>query len=138
MFNLKIADVNLVSQEITVQGATSKSGNTRIIPLTDEALNTLKEWIKQTDPQERVFPSPVTGGRFDNIRKAWSALLKKAAVENFRFHDLRHTFASNLVMKGLDLFTVKEFLGHANIETTQRYAHLAPDHKSKAIQLLNS
>ena len=85
----------------------------------------------------RVFPSPVTGERLDNVNTAWREIMKKAQVTGFRFHDLRHTFASNLVMLGADLTTVRELLGHADIETTLRYAHLAPEHKAATVALLS-
>ena len=71
-----------------------------------------------------------------NINKSWAALMELAALDNFRFHDLRHHFASRLVMAGVDLYTVKELLGHSDFEMTQRYAHLAPEHKAAAVEKL--
>ncbi|MCX5718902.1 MAG: tyrosine-type recombinase/integrase, partial [Nitrospirae bacterium] len=61
-----------------------------------------------------------------------------AKVRDFHFHDLRHTFASHLVMAGVDLTTVKELLGHRDIKMTLRYAHLAPAHKAKALDILDN
>ena len=55
-----------------------------------------------------------------------------------RFHDLRHTFASHLVMHGVDIKTVQELLGHHNLTMTMRYSHLAPAHASRAIQILDT
>lgn len=140
-FGLEERDVDLKKSEIVIRGGISKSGKSRIIPMTEECLSTLKLWIdlkrQNQDSSSLVFPSPVTGSRFNNINSAWRGIVGAAKVQNFRFHDLRHTFASKLVMKGADLYVVKELLGHASIETTQRYAHLAPEHKAKTMELLN-
>jgi len=62
--------------------------------------------------------------------------VKKSGIVNFHFHDLRHTFASQLVMSGVDLNTVREFLGHKSLEMTLRYSHLSPDHKKRAVDIL--
>lgn len=66
------------------------------------------------------------------------SVLKRAGIKDFRFHDCRHTFASQLVMSGVDLTTVKELLGHKDIKMTLRYAHLAPAHKKKAVNVLDA
>ena len=63
-------------------------------------------------------------------------IAKKAGLEGIRFHDLRHTFASHLVMNGVDLATVRGLLGHKTITMTLRYAHLSPDHKRGAVEKL--
>ncbi|MCP5160691.1 MAG: tyrosine-type recombinase/integrase [Hahellaceae bacterium] len=68
---------------------------------------------------------------------SWSGLLESAGISNFRFHDLRHSFASKLVMKGVDLNTVIELLGYREISMAIRYAHLAPEHKTAAVAVLN-
>ncbi len=64
--------------------------------------------------------------------------MKKAEIEDFCFHDLRHTFASHLVMAGVPLLTVAELLGHKSIDMTKRYSHLSPNHKAAAVRVLDA
>ena len=82
------------------------------------------------------FQTEENGQRSRRSKTAWAPLLKRASIEAFRFHDLRHTFASKLVMAGVDLNTVRELLGHADLKMTLRYAHLAPEIKAAAVEKL--
>lgn len=84
-----------------------------------------------------VFCRP-DGKPYLNVRKSFDATLKKCDIIDFHFHDLRHTFASHLVMSGIDIKTVQELLGHKSIEMTLRYSHLSPDHKRKAVDVLGN
>jgi site-specific recombinase XerD len=86
-----------------------------------------------------VFPLPGKQGQpWQDFRKRFKSAVTKANIDNFRFHDIRHTFASHLVMAGVDLMTVKELLGHASLTMTMRYSHLAPDHRMRAIKTLDT
>ena len=128
-------DVDFNTSILTVRGSTSKAGNTRHIPLNAVAKSCLEIWKKQTAGFDVVFASP-DGKTRDNIKKAWKGLLNASQITNFRWHDLRHHFASKLVMAGVDLNTVRELLGHADLKMTLRYAHLAPEHKANAVAKL--
>lgn len=139
LFGLTWAEVSLDRRELTIDGAKAKSGQTRHIPLNDEAHAVLTDWKAQRDPAEKsplVFPSR-DGAEFNNVRKSWEGALTAAEIADFRWHDLRHTFASKLVMAGVDLNTVRELLGHSDIKMTLRYAHLAPEHKAAAVAKLS-
>jgi integrase len=107
-----------------VEGRTAKSGKTRHVPLNAEALGMLRKWRENSTDEGLVFPGK-DSKRLDNVQTAWENLLKEVSIKGFRFHDLRHTFASKLVMAGVDLNTVRELLGHEDIKMTLRYAHLA-------------
>ena len=78
-----------------------------------------------------VFPSETRPGQHFEVRKHWCAALDTAGIEDFRFHDLRHSAASYLVMNGATLNETAEVLGHKSIQTTMRYAHLSTEHKAK-------
>ena len=135
LFSLRWDHVNLDKAMITVAGDNAKSGKTRHIPLNSEALYALRTWNKQYSNYELVFPNK-EGKQIDNVRKSWASILKKSNIINFRWHDLRHHFASKLVMAGVDLNTVRELLGHSDLSVTLRYAHLAPEHKAEAVAKL--
>ena len=74
------------------------------------------------------------GMPYRSFRTAFERAVRLAGIADFTFHDLRHTFASRLVMAGVDLPTVKELLGHKDISMTMRYAHLSSDHKQAAVK----
>lgn len=132
VFNLQWTDINFHTKTLTVQGATAKSGETRHIPLNSEALEVLNTWKEQTNNKGLIFPNK-DGKPFTTIKTAWNKVLADAKIKGFRWHDLRHDFASKLVMSGVPLNTVRELLGHSDLSTTLRYAHLAPDHKADAV-----
>jgi integrase len=120
---------------ISVLASHSKGNTTRTIPLNAESLEVLLE-IKPEHAKGLVFKSPITGGKFDNVKKAWAEVTKSAEIPDLRWHDLRHDFASQLVMAGVSLYTVQKLLGHANARMTQRYAKLAPSTLADAVNLL--
>lgn len=136
VFNLTWPDIDLVNNTVTVEGSTSKSGQTRHIQLNIEARWVMSEWKKQQSSEGFVFPGK-SGFRLDNVNKSWRGLLAMAKVEAFRWHDLRHTFASKLAMAGVPLNTIRVLLGHSNLDMTVRYAHLAPDSTAAAVELLS-
>lgn len=127
---LKWSSVDLQRKILTVEGDTAKSEQTRHVPLNAEALDVLKKWRAQTPENERVIPVDTS------MKKAWGALLQRAKITNFRWHDMRHHFASRLVQAGVPLNTVRELLGHGSLAMTLRYAHLAPDQKHEAVAKL--
>ena len=127
---LRWANVDMKGKQLTVEGATAKAGQTRHIPLNDEALDVLKKWKEQAPAGDRVIAVD-TG-----FKTAWASLLERAKITKFRWHDLRHHFASRLVQAGVPLNTVRELLGHGSMAMTLRYAHLAPDQKAEAVALL--
>jgi site-specific recombinase XerD len=83
-----------------------------------------------------VFVGQKPGGRLKDLPNDWEGLLLTAQIEDFRWHDLRHTFAGRLVMSGVDLYTVCRLLGHQDIKMTMRYAHLAPGYMKAAVNIL--
>ena len=136
LFSLTCRDIDLEQTNLTVQGGRAKSGRTRHIPLNAEAIEVLRGWIGQAEDRNGlVFPGR-DGRPFNNVRRSWLGVLRQAGIERFRWHDLRHTFASRLVTASVDLNTVRELLGHADYQMTLRYAHLAPEHKAAAVARL--
>ena len=126
----KTQDFDLVRGDWVVP--VPKSGQRRHIPLSPLALETVwaalsfkSEQSQSVRESEYLFANPQTGRAFVQIFFSWDKARKAANLEHFRMHDLRHSFASAMVNSGMTLYDVKQILGHSNIKTTQRYAHLS-------------
>jgi site-specific recombinase XerD len=140
LFGLEWRDVNFKEKILTLREEIEKSDKTRYMFLNDTAYDVLYKWKEQsikTGPNALIFPSPQTGKKMGSCKSAWEALLERAGIEDFRWHDMRHDFASQLVMEGVDLNTVRELMGHASLKMTLRYAHLAPENKLQAVKVLD-
>lgn len=115
----------------------TKNGERREIPINDTLRYTLQGLTRRLDIPY-VFHDSVTGKRYQDVKRGFKSACRRAGIKDFRFHDLRHTFASHLIMAGIDLTTVKELLGHKTLAMTLRYSHLAPSHKVKAVNVLDN
>ncbi len=107
----------------------------RQIPI-NETLSSLFQSLLRHINSDYVFCDK-EGNPYKEVKRSFNYALRKAGIEDFRFHDLRHSFASRLVMKGASLKAVQELLGHRDIKMTMRYAHLADDVKKDAVKLLD-
>ncbi len=113
----------------------TKTRESRSIPMNRSLAEVLRRHPRRLDTPYLFYDSK--GEPFENIEKWFLRLRRRMRIPHFRFHDLRHTFASTLVMAGVDIRTVAELLGHKDISMTMRYAHVAPDHMSKAVAVLD-
>lgn len=125
----------------------SKTGEPRAVELNAVAFEALRA-LPSRNRSEWVYPAPAGPKRgktarvkpehltWPSIRVAFETAVKSAKIPNFRWHDLRHTFASRLVMRGVDLRTVMDLMGHRTLSMVQRYAHLTPDHRQNAVSKL--
>ena len=139
ILNLKWEQVDLRHGFILLDK--TKSGKRREVPINQtlrETLHSIPRKIADGTDNPYVFINPNTGKPFREVKKSFSSALRRAGIKDFRFHDLRHTYASLAVMAGIDLTTVKELLGHADIKMTLKYSHLAPAHKVAAAAKMDS
>jgi integrase len=126
ILNLRRRDIDLENKYISIPD--SKSGKRRDIYINDFLHGELSAWLENLKG-EKVFP-------VEDFKKSFRSACNRAGIMDFRFHDIRHTFASHLVMEGIDLTTVKELMGHSNVQMTTRYSHLSPGHKRDAVNCL--
>lgn len=127
-------NIDFRAKSLTVTGETSKTTNTRHVPLNPEILEVLKVWRKQTS-SELVF-SGKNGNSIGSIKTAFKKVLEEACIKDFRFHDLRHSFASHLAQKGVPLYSIQKLTGHKTLQMVQRYAHLSEQNLRDAVGLL--
>lgn len=121
-------DVDFARGRITLHE--TKNGERRAVPLTSHALEVMRDWskVRRLDTA-RVFPA--------DIRTAWESARRKASIEDFRFHDLRHCAASYLAMNGASLAEIAEVLGHKTLSMVKRYAHMSDSHTAAVVERMN-
>lgn len=132
--NIKWKNVDLENGFITLE--TSKNGDRRVVPIPDQVSHYLISLSKPQSSEVFIFPSKDPNKRHpaSMIRKAFEKALRGSNIENFRYHDLRHTCASHLAMNGATQGELMEILGHRSPSMTRRYAHFSKEHISKLMQ----
>jgi len=118
------SDIDFASHQWRIEF--NKSGKTRYVPLSAGAESLLHS-IDQVPGVDHIFFNPDTMLPYVNIFHAWNRVRKAAGIQDVRTHDLRHSHASFLVNKGRPIYEVQKILGHSNVKTTERYAHLSND-----------
>jgi integrase len=141
IFDMRWQDVNFDHGIINVRG---KGAISRQAYMTADLARALWEWPRGQSGY--VFEDRKHGGRIREVSGAFDQAVKKVGLndrlshqdskQRVVFHTLRHTFASWLALAGCDIFTIKELMGHSNIEMTMRYAHLIPDQKRRFVELV--
>lgn len=135
LMRLRWADVDMDRQMATLHE--TKNGDRRALVFTGPAAEALRQWsqVRRIDT-DLVFPSPTGKAVFPE--RAWKAALAAAGITDFRFHDLRHTFASYLAMTGATLAELAEALGHRSLGQVKRYAHLTEGHTRSVLDRMSS
>ncbi len=135
ILGLKWENVKYKEKLIVLFPEQTKNKKIHIIPINQKAFEIIE---KRFETKDRRCPYVFhrNGEKVKSIKEGFTNALKKANIKNFTFHDLRHTFASRLVQKGIDLYVVKELLNHSSITVTQRYAHLKLENMKKAVEIL--
>ena len=137
ILGLSWENVDLQSRRIIL--LRTKNGERRVVPLVGKAYELIKGLYLKLEPenQDLLFPSPNNPKNSTCIRTAWYTTLKRGKIENFRFHDLRHSTASYLAMNGASLPEIADILGHKTLQMVKRYSHLSEDHKATVLEKMN-
>jgi len=137
LFSLRWCDLNFDARTLRVDAGAAKTQRQRHGRLNSEALAVLTKWRRTCpeSPKGYVFPGP-GGARMTNVNRSWESLMEAAGLDDMRFHDLRHSFASSLVAAGVHMRAVQTLMGHSDARMTERYAHLAPGYLDEAVETL--
>lgn len=134
IMRLRWGDIDLQTGRLTFQH--TKNGERRVVPLQGYALSMLRQRPRGRD-DELLFPGKADPSRPVSLRSAWEKALETAAVNNFRWHDLRHSSASYLAMNGATLLELSQVLGHKTLSMVKRYAHLSENHTARLVADMN-
>ena len=137
ILGLSWENVDLQNRRITL--LRTKNGERRVVPLVCKAYELIKNLYLKLEPESKdlLFPSPNNPKQPISIRTAWETAIKRGKIENFRFHDLRHSTASYLAMNGASLLEIADILGHKTLQMVKRYSHLSEDHKATVLEKMN-
>ena len=137
ILGLSWENVDLKNSRITL--FRTKNGERRVVPLVGKAYDLIKNLYLKLEPENKglLFPSPNNPKNSTCIRTAWHTAIKRAKIQNFRFHDLRHSTASYLAMNGASLLEIADILGHKTLQMVKRYSHLSEDHKAAVLEKMN-
>ena len=141
LLGLRWSQVDLEARTIRLERSDTKNGKGRIVPLNREAhaaLQARSQYRSLQCPESPWVFCRKSGARNLTIQSSWAAILESVGLEDFHFHDLRHTCGSWLVQSGVALADVKEVLGHSTIRMTERYAHNAPENSRAAVERLTA
>jgi integrase len=136
LFGLTRTEVNLFSRIITISSEKMKNNDYIGIPMTDRVFDILRALLKTSALSGHVFHDDGAPLYPVKVQRAFRKVVKQAGIDNFHFHDLRHSFASNLRQEGVDLHTISVLLGHRDLRMTKRYAHLNVDSLREAVAKL--
>lgn len=140
LLRLQVSKIDLENKKIYLDSSETKNGRRRVIPINNGALTAIRSRLSWNDEcgisGSRLFLQK-NGRPVTQINTAFTNAVNLAGIEDFRLHDLRHTFASWLVSEGVTLPEVRDLLGHSSIKQTERYAHLAPGRLHKAVAVLD-
>ncbi len=136
ILSLTWPQVDLIKQRIIIEE--TKNNERRVLPLKGHALDVLKDWsANKRNDTPLLFPNTNNPEKPIDIRSPWYTALQRAEIEDFRFHDLRHSAASYLAMNGATLAEIAEVLGHKTLQMVKRYAHLSEAHTSSVVASMN-
>ena len=131
---MKWQDIDFATKTIIVRQ--TKNNEPNVLPINQTLLRELQHSPRHLH-SDYVFCN-AAGEPYDEVKRSFNTACRKAGIRDFHFHDLRHTFASHLIMNGVDLKTVMRLLGHKDIRMTLRYAHLSGEHLQAAVGTLDS
>jgi integrase len=133
ILNIKIKDIDFKTSKINLRH--TKTGENDPVTMSEHLIEVLRDHLKSNNESEYLFCNS-DGSPLKDIRTAFNNALKEAGIKDCRFHDLRHTFASHLAMKGVKIRTLQELGRWKTISMVMRYAHLSPEHQKEAVDTL--
>jgi integrase len=136
LFLVGAKKVEVMPNELLVEK--SKNGKPRVVPLTTEARKIVETQIADVTTKQYLFTSYRTKGMIAEIKSGFTSAVRAAGLEDFRFHDLRHTFATRLNASGADPYTIRDLLGHSSTTMTEDYTHTSRDTRRQAIDAMSA